>query len=819
MRIVAVVFALFVAGSAAGQGWQRDTFVGIPATSDPTKLGANWPGFSKELSVQPYTPDALEDGLNYAAGIFGKIGLTEPFLEPNLNDRNGFFVLNINPNLGQFSPDCQKPDHDRSLIELNGPLLATKPGRTTTSTVAHELFHAVQHHYPFTKAMNDPCVSPPAWIEEGQADAVGTFLAEEIWKISGPGADLHADEFGLRHYFLPVFEDLVAWKDCYDSFCLTQTKDFNSFLNLENYHSSSFWRFLMERTWEVRNEAYVHDSLQTLALFMAFSPPDQTAHFRASNRKGKQPSDAWLDWVAGIVNSMFGQAKSDGSGNNPAFHFVVSEFLTEFASWPLSKYKKSKLSTDTWLQTAFNKCRKVRLKPKETHTEDYSKGNDLGETPIYPVSGRCIEVTLEGFVGQVKLDIAAHAASDSQSDQLMLGLAYETDGSGTAVKTCYENAAGEARGEYGCLYFGKVGEWYSPPAKSGSSPARYTRTWRFEPRVMNGNTIVQTFVLSNVLPDKPSETEAIEELEVSFSTDYVQDNTGKQGFHIPESTVPAVPDLSTPQRDLFYGIQSRGTYSSLFPVNMAPFGFETLAKFPVKKGAVSPDGEARVVPAFFGPKPNPGNEPRGISYGILPLDEVAFGQLGALQGVVSRTDPSQPDRPAMSTLCAGADNTKPLEVLQSDRAALRVRVNTPICTSLTGDFLDCQNGCPVVETLDVTVSLAGGWRYFKETQPGDIITPSVRYDIDRFHHEVYGEPLRLAPLPDLNNVPPGGFRAPVQSAASARTTSAAPPCDCSCQGFDAIQQLQKTPALMLLPGNMQKLQCMGTCMSQYAACK
>ena len=93
---------------------------------------------------------------------------------------------------------------------------------------------------------------------------------------------------------------------------------------------------------------------------------------------------------------------------------------------------------------------------------------------------------------------------------------------------------------------------------------------------------------------------------------------------------------------------------------------------------------------------------------------------------------------------------------RSDDELLRIRVDTPLCKMNPMNPMQCQNGCPMVDQLTAELSLAFGWRHFAENSVEDLITPGVLADIDRYHHEVFGEPLGGGGGPGVGGGGPGG---------------------------------------------------------------
>ncbi|MGB5392547.1 MAG: hypothetical protein WBP10_20425, partial [Thermoanaerobaculia bacterium] len=84
---------------------------------------------------------------------------------------------------------------------------------------------------------------------------------------------------------------------------------------------------------------------------------------------------------------------------------------------------------------------------------------------------------------------------------------------------------------------------------------------------------------------------------------------------------------------------------------------------------------------------------------------------------------------------------------------LQISIDTPICELSLENMELCRNGCPKVDHLKADVTLAFGWRHFAEHEIEDLVTPAVQLDIDRYHHEVFGDPL---PYPTGGGAGSGG---------------------------------------------------------------
>ncbi len=769
LLLTACLFLLLSLAAAKAE-WKKLDVVGMEISANPT-AGREFPIYASQDS-KINTPEAIAGSI--AARIYSLGGLIEPILNPAApiaEERHVFLIYPMTNALdgtpaalvGEYYSTCINEKFGLSFFGVNS-LSSTS---LKADAVPHELFHAVQAMYPWHQDVRTRCARIPEWLIEGTADAASYFAIESTTHNKGIDRTGHMSFLGLRRYDLPLFRH-PAWQTCTDGMCKGQDAWENP--SPIGYLTSSFWRFLMERISGIRSPDYNAKALEVLGRYMHGKPPaDQYS------------DEEWLDWMAAHTAEMLGP-----------FHSVYAEFVTEFASWPGSKYQIDK---QQWLKDGFKGCATATLTPDHRSEKIKFTSTEQAFGGLYPVAARCIQITLEGFnSGNIQLAGEAIMKTAEQADQLMLGLASE-EVEGAAPINCYDLAKGKPRGELSCLHFGKVTQWDGKVIGK-----KLVRSWRFAKRKADGKKVTFTFVLSNVRPDTPSKTEQIDNLDVKF---WVAGGTGKTGagasLGVPEPTnMGAMPDLSIPQRDLLYGISGPNKLAVIWPMNMSAFEFEVNPPPPGEPAASSPSSR---------------------TYSFMPLEPVAYGQTGAIRGVVQRNMRENETQIAFNMLCPGMQDAPSATIIQSDEMGLRVRIKTPLCGSRDGTMRDCQQGgCPQLDEVDVDLMMGAGWRQFSENTQTDLITPGVRHDIDRYHQVVFGEPLRLPPLPDYDSLPPEGVPIPVAATSAPTTSPAQLECDCSCDALAELESGKTNPMSVFMPGFQKQMQCMMECLPELSAC-
>ena len=130
------------------------------------------------------------------------------------------------------------------------------------------------------------------------------------------------------------------------------------------YHTSSFWRFLMERYLDAGTPRLDEERLKALSDELMASPPPLMMD--------------WVDWVAQVTHKRWGP-----------FRNVYAEFVSDFATWPEAKYEDILLKP--WLDLAFDGCQQVKLSPGRSGESavakfEPKKNGDFGG--LYPVAAR-----------------------------------------------------------------------------------------------------------------------------------------------------------------------------------------------------------------------------------------------------------------------------------------------------------------------------------------------------------------------------------------------------------------------------------------------
>lgn len=280
-------------------------------------------------------------------------------------------------------------------------------GWRTGFTPAHELFHAIQEGYPFSPGRNEQGTCPHKWINEGTANAAafGVLEARGVldFERHGPRARYF---MGLRPYYIPLHGTLPGKGNEVQA----------------QYGSSSFWRFLYERS-RPRQWTY----LETL--------------FQVPIREGGARKDSLL-WVEEGLERL----------EWPPLHVVYPAFLADYALWGRERFGNRGYASD-WLGESFGGCYELTLEPsapsrtvdlnmraRPNRSTDTSVGHDL-----LPMSGRCLRVRTAGFGRAVEIDVLAEAGARRLVDQLWLGA------DGELIKGGYRKGNGEAGTTVGAM--------------------------------------------------------------------------------------------------------------------------------------------------------------------------------------------------------------------------------------------------------------------------------------------------------------------------------------------------------------------------------
>ncbi len=713
----------------------------MKANNDKLPANLSFMPLSNFLARQTQKSKAASTYLHEVGKIYADIGLKEPNFGPMPMSNTRFvYMFNFPGSLTSDSKDAfatYLSAHCDPIFKTSWMALNTNTsGIYQYKTIAHELFHPIQEQYPFSKGH----CKGDQWIFEGTADAAGFFLMEKKMKeekgLSLPKKDYKF--YGVRPYDVPLNE-ASAWHQTYVKTRVgLELKDAEAVKSWFGYRTSSFWRFLMDRYGPIsKKDSFEIDRL--LALSEGFM-----------KRVAPVGGVDWLPWVAKGVEDNWG-----------VFQHVYGEFLAEFAAWPGGKYPTNKLSTNFLLEKGFGGCEPVVLSYGNKSTIPIMLKPRTGSgKALYPIAGRCIQVTINNVpIGaKLKLELEAHASSSDIAEQLVLGFAREEHGK-TLVDNCYSHARKDKNKAtaFPCLFYGKVKKL------EGKKPTTGIRTWRFDARKAKHSTITTTFVLTNVDPLKADDTDGIKELKVIIGFPKSKGKTRKGAqLDLPESfNFGELPDVNIPRRQLLYGIKKKSAISTGYPMNLGP----------IQVAALDEAGK------------------KTETYVITPMEHVAFGQTGPFKAMVMvGGDGGSPTGIISSLYCDPSTQAEGIgTIMRSDDEILKISIDTPLCELSFNNIAACQDGCPVVDHFQGELSLPFGWRYFAENEVEDLVTPGVLLDIDRYHHEVFGTPLQG--LPGGPNGSSGGGpgssgeNAGGGNGAGQQGSTSIPPCDCSCEAY------------------------------------
>lgn len=364
-------------------------------------------------------------------------------------------------------------------------------GWRTGFTPAHELFHAIQESYPFSPPGNEQGICPHKWITEGTANAAafGALEARGVldFERHGPRARYF---MGLRPYYIPLH--VASFADT------TEAGHVQA-----RYGSSSFWRFLYERS-RPRQWTY----LETL-----FEVPIREGGSRRDSLLWLEEGFERLDW--------------------PQLHVIYPAFLTDYATWGEARFDNRGYAAD-WLEESFGGCRDVLLQPSDPSlTISFQMPDGLerstrvaGTNTLFPMSGRCFRVRTAGFKQAVEVDVLAEVEELELADQLWLGA------DGGLVK----GAARKGNGRAGSTI----------DAMDGYAAKR----WLLGPQVLEPGAS-SLVVLTRARPD-PGEPPGDGALELNFTAETWEaevpeakardDSSPKRTKAKPQPSIPGVPD-------------------------------------------------------------------------------------------------------------------------------------------------------------------------------------------------------------------------------------------------------------------------------------
>lgn len=257
-----------------------------------------------------------------------------------------------------------------------------------SSQLIHETVHGIQYHTG-TGCQN----GRPLWLTEGIADALAYLLSAE----QDPGV-------------FELFEFAMGRRDFSVSLDTRQAREDQK--RPLSYGAAAFFRYLAEANAGGGVDAL--DILKPLALSRATSDAGAYRDIEAA--------------LAGVGRSLY---------------LAFPAFLTEYASYGGSRYKRSTRTRDlrteyrirpsTWQEEVFDGCVELNLGPR--------RGADVEEITLNPIAGECVRVTWADIQQPVGLQL--FAATDGDLGALHLGEAHRVDDSGEHF--CWETTKGLSR--------------------------------------------------------------------------------------------------------------------------------------------------------------------------------------------------------------------------------------------------------------------------------------------------------------------------------------------------------------------------------------
>lgn len=249
-----------------------------------------------------------------------------------------------------------------------------------TSTVIHETVHAIQRH----QLMRNCYWSNP-WITEGLADAVAHHLAAQ-----------RVPDLYNRY---PEYRNDRRYDVSLDA------RQFSGADHMRyGYATGSFWRYFIEASGE--------------------KLPEQFAIIKRMLEL-PVPSTSSRSQLIGAVDD----ALIAHTGKRGLFQ-VLPEFLTEYASYGGTRYKKYRgrtLSNGTWLERMFLDCVELDITPSKPDSKSIT---------VNALAGKCIRVDWSGFPYPVGLQLRAIRAGDKYGDLHLGEVRHAVPG---VVRYCYDD--------------------------------------------------------------------------------------------------------------------------------------------------------------------------------------------------------------------------------------------------------------------------------------------------------------------------------------------------------------------------------------------
>ena len=288
--------------AAQAQAWQDDnpefqvivSDLYAPGGSQTSLLGS--PYFAASANNSLERRYMVEYFAEYAARKFKQIKLPAPRNEVDNNQFQLYFLQSLGAASAAHGPGWSnqlaitgpqtyymRVSNSEGFENKNDwPIYPYKVG----ASIAHELFHGVQHHYPAILEAKNSTATDDKWYSEGIPDAVGQWAMRGASVLKQPsfspettfksGNCRFAKALGLRPYDYPL-ELSTAPRSAPWTRCMqeppTAPKDFKEIFS---YQTSSFWRFIFD------DSVPAHQEFKHLNAFANRSATDPTSPARAA---------------------------------------------------------------------------------------------------------------------------------------------------------------------------------------------------------------------------------------------------------------------------------------------------------------------------------------------------------------------------------------------------------------------------------------------------------------------------------------------------------------------------------------------------------
>ncbi|WP_156945440.1 hypothetical protein [Hyphomonas johnsonii] len=345
-----------------------------------------------EVELDPETKTAMERFLNDAAGLYESWGFGPPSLEPVVELENGamahrvYLVKNVIINDTHYSGmkigSCEGMFSERIILLSADAILSAKEyapdgtvlnnGRITVNgyaTLAHELFHAVQHGSVFASRCSKFTGSVGDWITEGQADAIAW---DAVRRLRNANPDVTPGKsWGLRDYQFSLPIPSVRPPET------------------DGYRTSSFWRYLAETASGGTPGAEPQSVDYSFMASMLATP----AVARDCNETSDAPCRAELFWLDRNLRTQFGKPLRD----------LYALFMQAYGQYDTARVRDV---THSWRGEAFPSCYPIVF--RKTDDPEFGNAVNVHHVQVDTFNANattCFLVTPVGYDSDVRVNV------------------------------------------------------------------------------------------------------------------------------------------------------------------------------------------------------------------------------------------------------------------------------------------------------------------------------------------------------------------------------------------------------------------------------